>query len=648
MRHDSRPLPRSGRREPLPQPKAPFDRAQLPSAEPARQRHLIHLMALVALAASFAYLSWRVAFTLGPDLWLAVPLWLLELHAVFSLGLFTFSLWELDSVPPPAAVSHTDLRVAVLIPTYNEEREVLLPTIAAAVSLEPAHRTVVLDDGERPWVRHLAAELGAEYLARPEHTHAKAGNLNYAIARIEADVVGVLDADHVATSDFLTHTLGYFADPKIAVVQTPQDFYNVDSFEHTRSRSWFWRRRRAGGFNEQRLFYRALEPGKNRWGAAFWCGTSALVRVAALRDVGGVAYETLTEDIHTTVRMHRRGWRTAFHNEVLAYGLAARDAEQYQTQRSRWGIGAMQLLRLERPLTGRGLTLAQRTAYASTLLGWFDSWRTLGYVLLPLLVLASGAAPLVASFSTFAVVFGGVFVVQRVALSSLGRGYAPQGVATLFDFIRMQTNLQATLTLLRSRDQPFEVTAKGGYAARRRVTAPVLLWTLFALTAAAAIWFAAGLAGLTPVSYDVRWVAYGAAGWAGVNALFLVSAIYRIQSDRFAADRRRGVRMRIGAGRVRLDDADAELLDISVGGALVRCAEPPVAVDGSLRLRFSVGNERIMMSAQERSRLPVGASGALIGVEFSAGQDRTAARFVVALFSRRHAIEQGSLVHYAA
>lgn len=645
---------RSGRPEQVPQHQAPqhqapFDRAQLPSAEPAHQRRLIHLMALVALAASLGYLSWRLAFTLGPDLWLAIPLWLLELHAVFSLGLFTFSLWELDSIPPPAPVSRTDLRVAVLIPTFNEDREVLLPTIAAAVSLQPAHQTVVLDDGERPWVRHLAAELGAEYLARPEHTHAKAGNLNYAIARIEADVVGVLDADHVATPDFLTHTLGYFAEPKIAVVQTPQDFYNVDSFEHARSRPWLWRRRRAGGFNEQRLFYRALEPGKNRWGAAFWCGTSALVRITALRDVGGVAYETLTEDIHTTVRMHRRGWRTAFHNEVLAYGLAARDAAQYQTQRNRWGVGAMQLLRLERPLTGRGLTMAQRVAYASTLLGWFDSWRTLGYVLLPLLVLTSGATPLVASVSTFAVVFGGVFVIQRVALSTLGRGYAPQGLATLFDFIRMQTNLQATLTLLRSRDKPFEVTAKGGYAARRRVTAPTLLWTLFALTVVTAIWFAASLAGLTPVTYDVVWVAYGAAGWAGVNAVFLVTAIHRIQSDRFAADRRRGVRLQIGAGRVRLDDADAELLDISVGGALVRCANPPVAVDGSFRLRFSVGNERIMMSARERSRLPAGASGALIGVEFSAGQDRTAARFVVALFSRRAAIEQGSsLEHYAA
>jgi cellulose synthase (UDP-forming) len=637
----------AGRRELAPEHQAPFDRAQLPTVEPARQRRLIHLMALLALAGSLAYLSWRVAFTLGPDLWLAVPLWLLELHAVFSLGLFTFSLWELDSVRPPAAVSRTDLSVAVLIPTFNEEREVLLPTIAAAVSLEPAHRTVVLDDGERLWVRHLAAELGAEYLARPEHTHAKAGNLNYAIARIEADVVGVLDADHVATSDFLTHTLGYFDDPKVAVVQTPQDFYNVDSFEHTRSRSWLWRRR-AAGFNEQRLFYRALEPGKNRWGAAFWCGTSAVVRVAALRDVGGVAYETLTEDIHTTVRMHRRGWRTAFHNEVLAYGLAARDAEQYQTQRSRWGIGAMQLLRLERPLTGRGLSLAQRTAYAATLLGWFDAWRTLGYVLLPLIVLASGATPIVAPLTTFAVVFGGVFVIQRVALSSLGRGYAPQGVATLFDFIRMQTNLQATLSLLRSRDQPFEVTSKGGYAARRRGAAPTLLWILFALTAAAAAWFAASLAGLTPVTYDVAWVAYGAAGWAAVNAVFLAGAIHRVQSDRFAADRRRGVRLQIAAGRVSLDNADAELLDISIGGALVRCAQPPVAVDGSFRLRFSVGNEHIMMSAQERSRLPVGASGALIGVEFSAGQDRTAARFVVALFSGRAAIEEGYMVWPAA
>ena len=108
--------------------------------------------------------------------------------------------------------------------------------------------------------------------------------------------------------------------------------------------------REGGGWaSEQALFYRILQPGKNRWTGAFWCGTGAVVRVAALREVGGVATETITEDIHTTIRLHRRGWRTVYHNEVLARGLAASDAARYQLQRHRWGTGAMQVLRSENP-----------------------------------------------------------------------------------------------------------------------------------------------------------------------------------------------------------------------------------------------------------------------------------------------------------
>jgi cellulose synthase/poly-beta-1,6-N-acetylglucosamine synthase-like glycosyltransferase len=139
------------------------------------------------------------------------------------------------------------------------------------------------------------------------------------------------------------------------------------------------------------LFYRAIQPGKNRWKAVFWCGTNAVVRVSAIRGIGGIACETVTEDMHTTIRLHRQGWRSVYHNEVLAHGLAARDATEYQAQRLRWGTGAMQILRLEHPLTRRGLSLPQRLAYATTILGWFDAWRTLAYVLLPLAVIFSGA-----------------------------------------------------------------------------------------------------------------------------------------------------------------------------------------------------------------------------------------------------------------
>src|SRR5579863_7367934 len=122
--------------------------AGLPAPETRGRLLVIRTTALLAIAATLAYLSWRIGFTVRSSLWLAIPLWLLELHALIGLVLFTFSLWDLDSVTVPEPRTATDLRVALLIPTYNEPREVLLPTIAAAVSLEPAHETWVLDDGQ--------------------------------------------------------------------------------------------------------------------------------------------------------------------------------------------------------------------------------------------------------------------------------------------------------------------------------------------------------------------------------------------------------------------------------------------------------------------------------------------------------------------
>lgn len=600
---------------------------------PAR-RAVIRSIAVVALAASAAYLVWRALFTLGNDLWLAVPLWFLELDAAASLALFTFSLWDLDSAPVPPPVEHTKLRIAVVIPTFNEPREVLLPTVAAAVALAPAHETWVLDDGGREWVQDLAESLGAHYLARKERQHAKAGNINYALERLEADLVAFFDADHVATPDFLTHTLGYFADPKLAVVQTPQDFYNVDSFEHDRNRSWFWPKRRPIPFSEQRLFYRAIQPGKNRIGAAFWCGTNALVRVSALREVGGVACGTVTEDIHTTVRLHRLGWRTVYHNEVLAYGLAAKDAEQYHAQRFRWGTGAMQLMRTEHPLSDTGLTLGQRVAYAATLLGWFDAWRTLGYVLVPIAVVLSGANPIHAHLGVFLAAFGSTFLLQRAAIGFLSRGYAPQGMATLFEFVRMQSNIAATLTYLRQGERPFRVTNKHGALLRHRNKPPGLLVTLIGLSAVGLTWFALSLAGITGVSYQVRWVAYGAVFWLLFNAVMLVAAVSRIRSERFSTDRRSAVRLRVGAP-VSIDGEAGDLLDVSIGGALVR-SKRACGTGGMHELRIKLGGEKeLELRCEERSRQPVGSGGALLGLRFIEGQDRELGHLAIVLAGGR-------------
>jgi cellulose synthase (UDP-forming) len=584
---------------------------------------------VVAVLATAGYLFWRAAATLDLSVWwIAVPLLLLEGHALVSLLLYAAPLWDLDAVRPPAPVHEYPGELAVLIPTYNESLEVLLPTVAAAVNIDLPHQTWVLDDGQRPEVARLAGALGARYLARTEHDHAKAGNVNHALQYVDADVIGILDADHVASRDLLRNTLGYFDDPRVALVQTPQDFYNDDSFEHHRSRGGRFSQR----FSEQEMFYRGLQPGRNRFNAAFWCGTGAVVRVAALREVGGLAVDTVTEDIHTTIRLHRAGWKTRYHNEVLARGLAAANAAQYLEQRVRWGTGAMQVLRRENPAFVSGLTFMQRVNYLGTLLGWFDSWRSLGYLLAPMVVLLTGAVPVRADVPTFLAAFGVTFVLQRLALRLLSRGLAPQGIATVFELVRMSATLQATTRLLSSRERGFTVTDKGRTGdVRGRMPVPWLLTGLLVGSVVAAAWFAATLLELTPVVYEVPWAAYGAFGWLVLNSALLTLAVRRIRDVRYGAERRAAVRFDV-TGTAVLDGVAGELLDASPTGARLALEVAAPAAGDRVVLDVEAGNQRLRLAAVVRSARADGGGHTTVGLEFTEGQVQQKAAFALALF----------------
>ena len=598
----------------------PFPYAQLPGVESLRRRRITQLVAVAALLATVGYLTWRGLETLNlQQWWVSVPLYLLEIHAAAGLVLFTINLWNVDAGRAAAPRRATDLKLAILIPTYDESSETLLPTIAAAVSVDLEHETWVLDDGERPEVEQLALHLGAHYLRRPVHHHAKAGNVNYALERIDADLVAIIDADHVATAGFLRNTVGYFDDPRLALVQTPQDFYNLESFEHERN------------FSEQRLFYRALLAGRNRWNAAFCCGTGVVFRAAALRDVGGLATETITEDIHTSLRLHRKGWTTVFHNEVLAHGLAAGDVSQYLEQRLRWGTGAMQLLRLENPATVSGLSPMQRISYLTTLLGWFDAWRSLGYLLVPMVVLWLAAVPIQAPFTVFLPIFLITFLIQRFALSRLARSTSSQVIATVFELVRMPANLRATLRLVSSSPRQFRVTPKGRTGdLRERMPVPGLLWVLLVLTLLTAGWSVATLLGHTPIRYEVPWIAYGSLFWLGVNGALLLAAVGRIRAKRFGAERRVSVRFRVDAPAT-LGGRPVRLVDASMTGFKVLLPAERSAPDpgASLTLNADLLGRSFTFRVVVRSARPHPAAGMVLGLEFEPGQ--VAARSVLAL-----------------
>jgi cellulose synthase/poly-beta-1,6-N-acetylglucosamine synthase-like glycosyltransferase len=608
-------------------PSRPLVAPPVPDGPHGRGDRVVHAVAMLTVFATAAYLIWRAGWTLdGAALWIALPFLIVELHNAVGLAIFSLSLWDLGAPPQPRAPHH-NLRVAVVIPTYNEPPAVLMPTIAASVALEPAHETWVLDDGRRPEIQELAERLGARYLTRPDNSHAKAGNLNNALRVIDVDVFAVLDADHVPLAGFLTDTLSYFDDHTIAVVQTPQDFYNVDSFEHEKDSD------KNTTFNEQAVFYRAIGPGKNRWHGAFWCGTCALVRVAALREVGGVATETLTEDIHTTIRLQRKGWSTVYHNDVVALGLAAADANAYMLQRRRWAAGAMQVLRKERPLTGRGLSFGQRLAYAATLFAWFDSWRTLAYQLIPVVILLTGAMPVSVPMSVFGPAAVTLFVMQFVTLRLLARGYYPPILSLIFEMLRLPAVFPATFVIFApGRAGTFRVTPKGRTEESGPVRAarvPRLYLVLMGLAVLALAWAGASFAGLTPTQYDHVGAAVGAAAFLLGNQLLVIAAIRRIRQPRYAGERRASYRFPISF-RGRINGLSCVIDDVSLTGAQVHIDGNPVVfyVDQSVHLEIDLdgGTERMDCVVRRRRR-----DGAL-GLSFEADTEEQVTRLALALF----------------
>ncbi|MGY1631546.1 glycosyltransferase [Geodermatophilus sp. SYSU D01186] len=555
------------RRRPRPQ-------GELPAPEGPARRALLHSVAVGAVVCTLVYLVWRIGWTMpdGDALWLGVPFLVLELHGFVALVLFVVTTWNVEPTRERLRTAPRTGRqpsVTVLVATYNERLEVLLPTVAAVLAMDGDHETWILDDGDRREVAEMAAALGARYVTRPVHDHAKAGNLNSALRLVTTDLIAVFDADHVPEPDFLTRTVPYFADERLALVQTPQDFYNTASFEHHRPGS---------ALHEESLFYRVIQAGKHNAGAAFWCGTNAVLRVSALREVGGVATETLTEDFHTTMRLHRAGWRTAYHNEVLASGLAAGTPAAFYAQRQRWGAGAMQVLRTDNPLTAPGLTLAQRLSYGYSLSAWFDSWRTLGLALMPVAVLATGLFPVAADPWHFVVFAGSSFVLQQAAVTLLGRGFARAAFSLLFDMVRLPSNLAATLSLLRRGTGTFAVTAKGRTGDERaRARVPWTLSALGVVLLAAVVYAGLTLAGLTPTEYPVSGTAVVPLLWLLVTAGFVATAIARIRSSRFGTERREGHRFPI-AFPATLDGLPGQMVDVSLGGAQVRVPGEPLAV----------------------------------------------------------------------
>ena len=417
---------------------------------------------LLSVIASTRYIFWRGTHTLNLhgffDGLVGLLLFGAEIYVVVLLGLNFFQVLYLDRSPSQAK-SDPDFTptVDIFIPTYNESVEILRRTACGAQGINYIHKKVhLLDDGRRPAMRRLAAELGLNYIVRPDNKHAKAGNINHALTKTHGEFVLIFDADHIPVGTFLDRTIHFFKDPKVALVQTPHRFVNPAPTE----RNLYMDGKLP---QEQELFYQLVQIGNHRWNAAFFCGSAAILRRSALEAVGGIATQTVTEDCHTSLKLHSLGLKSVYVSTPLSVGLSPDDFDAHVIQRCRWARGMVQIFRLDNPLFRRGLTWPQRICYLSSMVHFFFGLPRLIFIVAPLAYIIFRLHPFVAEPIDVM-----IMLVPHLVLSTIATNYQYGNIRHSFWSEIYETVLApyvacvAVIALINPKAGKFEVTPKGG------------------------------------------------------------------------------------------------------------------------------------------------------------------------------------------
>ena len=276
---------------------------------------------VIALVIGGWYIAWRWTDSLNMNaLWYSIPLAVAETGAYIGLLLFGFNLWKVRDYPiqsPPTDIKECvaqgaghesrPVRLDIFIATYNEDEQLVRLSIRDAKAVIcPEGVTVkihVLDDGRRPTMRQVTEEEGVNYISRTNNVGYKAGNLRNGMEHTDGDLMVICDADTRLFPSFLQNTLGYFRDPQVAWVQTPQWFYDIPEGKPLPQvlGRWLgflgrWIGRGVEAImgpihvgkdpfaNDPKMFYDIILRRRNPYNASFCCGAGSIHRREAVME----------------------------------------------------------------------------------------------------------------------------------------------------------------------------------------------------------------------------------------------------------------------------------------------------------------------------------------------------------------------------
>ena len=569
------------------------------------------IFAVLVMAVSGRYIYWRITETLSFQDSL--------LGYILGFGMFAAEIYFLiilagsyiqniamrerkpENLPDDISVWPV---VDIYIPTYNEPLDLVEGPVIAVKGIDWPRDKVniyLLDDGRREEFREMAAKQGIGYVTRNNNKGAKAGNLNNALRHTNGELIVIFDCDHVPARSFLQSTIGWFVkDPKLALMQTPHHFYNDDPFEKNLYAG-------KDSPNEGLLFYGMLQDGNDFWDASFFCGSCAILRRAAIYEVGGFATETVTEDAHTSLRLHQKGWNSAFLKMPQASGLATGSVRAHIGQRLRWGRGMLQIFRTENPFIIPGLSFAQRFCYANAMLHFLFS--------LPRIVLLT--APLAYLLFDVRIIFASpqdllAYALPHIVVAVMASLYLQSRFRQLFITEVYETTMAfhlagpTLLTLINPKLGKFNVTDKEGANNDTyfdwKIVAPQLLVTLLMVIAVAY-----ALVGVFSgkVTGNDLWTSVLNIVWAtiSIGILILTVAVALEKGERRRHHRvtvNREVTLQTDSGHT----FKANLQEISLSGASlsmpanIQAVEPHLTNGSSVHISFPYPDSSIILRGE--------------------------------------------------
>jgi exo-beta-1,3-glucanase (GH17 family)/cellulose synthase/poly-beta-1,6-N-acetylglucosamine synthase-like glycosyltransferase len=419
------------------------------------------------------------AFALGFAVFLLVPLILITLARIQEIAAILFGLppQRLLRVTPSSAPAGYAPKVSIHVPAHMEPPEMLKATLDAIAGLDyPNFECVVIINNTpdpalwRP-IEDQCSALGErfKFLNVEGVAGFKAGALRIALAHSapETEIVGVVDADYVVRPDWLKDLVPAFADPKVGLIQAPQDHRDGNRSPMHRAMSGEY-----SGFFDIGMVLR------NEANAIIVHGTMCLVRKQALEAAGGWSSDTICEDTDLGLTLLEQGWLAHYTDRRYGFGLLPDTFEAYKKQRHRWAFGGLQIAKKHCRSLLSGMTRLSRDQRREFAMGWLN-WlgaesvgvlvALLNLIWVPVVAFVGIAIPdkiltlpIIATFAVSVVHFA-VLYRARVAIP------ARHAAAAMLAAVAMQWTVARAVAIgLIKEHLPFVRTAKGGSGRRRQ------------------------------------------------------------------------------------------------------------------------------------------------------------------------------------